>query len=162
MSEVGVAVVGLAMAAGLVGTFVPVLPGLLLIWGAAAVYGMVEGFEGPGWVAMALITAFLVAGTVAKLIVPQRRASAAGAHRSSMLVAAVAAIVGFFVIPVVGLPLGGMGGLLVAEYRRSRDWSIAWRSTKSALIGLGIGSLVELGAGLAMVACWVVWVLLRS
>ena len=162
MSGPGIALVALVMAVGLVGTFVPLLPGLLLVWLAAVGYGVVAGFGVAGWIAMTLITVLFIGGTVAKLVISKRRASAAGATRSSVVVAGAAAFIGFFLIPVVGLPVGGVAGLLVMEHRRTGDWSASWRSTKSAVIGFGIGTLLELGAGLAMVACWALWVIAGS
>jgi uncharacterized protein len=161
VNGLGVAAVALVMAVGLIGTFLPLVPGLPLIWGAALAYGLLDGFGGVGWVAMAVITLLLVAGTVAKIVLPHRRASAVGVPRSSLVVAAVAAVIGFFAIPVVGLPLGGAAGLVAAEYRRTRDWASAWRSTKSAIVGFGYGALLELGAGMAMIVCWIAWVVIH-
>lgn len=160
MSLLELAGIALVMAGGLIGVLVPFVPGLPVIWGAALFYGWVEGFGTVGWVAMVLITGLLVAGSVAKLVIPQRAASAGGALRSSILVAAVAGLVGFFVIPVVGLPLGAVAALYAMEYRRTGDGARAWRSTKAAIVGFGIGVLVELGAGMLMIASWAGWVLL--
>jgi len=50
--------------------------------------------------------------------------------------------------------------VLLAEYGRTSDWPTARRSTKAVVIGFGLGALAELSAGMLMVACWVVWVLL--
>ena len=151
--------VALVMAIGLVGTLLPFVPGLPLIWAAAVGFGVSEGFGTAGWIAMILITLFMAVGIVAKVVLPQRRATAAGAPKTTLTFAALAAVVGFFVIPVVGLPLGAVAGVLVAEYRRTNDWSAAWRSTKQVVVGFGLGTLVEMGAGVAMIFCWVVWAL---
>lgn len=160
MSLPGLAGIALVMASGLIGVVVPFVPGLPVIWGAAAFYGWSTGFGRVGVVAMVLITALLVAGSVAKLVIPQRAASAGGAPRSSIVVAAIAGLIGFFVIPVVGLPLCAVAALYAMEYRRTDDGARAWRSTKAAIVGFGVGVLVELGAGMLMIACWVGWVLL--
>src|SRR5919109_38793 len=98
------------MAVGAVGTVVPLVPGLALVWAAALVYGVVEGFGGVGTVAFGVITVLAAAGTLAGWVVPARVAGRAGASRSSVLLGAVAAIVGFFVIPFVGGGGGGGGG----------------------------------------------------
>lgn len=152
------AIAGLVMALGLVGVIVPFLPGLPLIWGAALGYGIAEGFGVAGWLAMALITALLGAGILAKIVLPKRRAEATGAPRSTITAGAVGGVVGFFVVPFVGLPLGAVAGVLLAEYRRTSDWQTAWRSTKQVAIGFGLGTLAEISAGVLMIACWVVWV----
>ncbi|MDQ4094918.1 MAG: DUF456 domain-containing protein, partial [Actinomycetota bacterium] len=108
--------VGVVMAVGLAGIIVPFVPGLPLIWGAALAYGLVEGFGTPGIVAMIVVTAFLIAGMTAKIVVPQRRASAGGAPRSTLLAGGALGVIGFFVIPLVGLPVGAAAGVLLAEY----------------------------------------------
>jgi uncharacterized protein YqgC (DUF456 family) len=157
-----VAVVAVVMVAGVLGTIVPLLPGLPLIWVAAVAYGLAVGFDALGWAAIAALTALAVAGMVAKLVLPQRRSSAAGTPRSSQIAGAAAGAVGFFVLPVVGLVVGAVAGVMLAEYRRTRSWGGAWRSTKATIVGFGLGALVELTAGAAMVATWALWVLLRT
>jgi uncharacterized protein YqgC (DUF456 family) len=75
---------------------------------------------------------------------------------------AVGAIVGFFVIPVVGLLVGGVLGVWLGELRRLRDAGAARRSTWATLKAIGIGLLLELAAGLVAVGIWVAGVLLLS
>ena len=154
-----VLVVALAMAAGLVGTVVPVLPGLWLVWAAGVAYGAVDGFGAVGLGAIAGMTVLAVAGTAAGVVLPRRAAGAAGAARSSLWLGALLAVVGFFAIPVVGLPLGGAAGIFVGEHLRTGDPTAAWRATTATLAGFGLAALAQLGAGLLMVLLWVVWVL---
>lgn len=152
--------VALAMAVGLIGTLLPIVPGLPIVWAAALVYGLATEFDAVGWVAFGAITALAIAGIVAGFVLPHRRVSAGGAPASTVAAGVGLGVVGFFVIPVVGLPLGAIAGVLLAERARTGDWSIAWATTKNLVIGFGIGALVELVAGLAMVACWIAWVVL--
>ena len=46
-----------------------------------------------------------------------------------MLAGALLGIVGFFVIPVVGLVIGFVVGVYLAEWYRLRDVARAWRAT---------------------------------
>ena len=158
--DFAVALIGLAMAVGLIGTLLPFLPGLPIIWAAALVYGLAEGFEGVGPVAFTLITLLAVTGVVAGLVLPHRRVAARGAPTSTVAAGVVLGIIGFFVIPVVGLVVGAVGGVLLAERSRTGDWTIAWATTKDLLVGFGIGVAVEFAAGIAMIVSWVAWVLL--
>lgn len=158
MSTAGLVLVGLAMAVGLVGVLVPALPGLLLIWAAGLVWALEETGR-PRWVVLAVMSALLVAGTVAKYVLPGRAARGAGAPRSSLLLAGAAAVVGFFVVPVVGAVLFGVGALFLAETRRLGDRAAAWRATRTALVAVGIGVACEVAAGVAMALTWLVAVL---
>ena len=148
----------LVMAAGLLGTVVPVLPGLLLIWIAGIVYGLVEGFGGTGIVALIIMSVLALVGTVAKYVLPQRQGAHAGAGGRALLAACVLGIVGFFVIPVIGLPVGAVAGVYLAELQRLHTRQLAWHSTVTILKAFGVGVLIEVAAGVAMIAAWIVWV----
>lgn len=154
-----IAGVALVMAIGVAGTLVPVLPGILLVWGASLVYGIVAGFGTGGWVAFGVITALAVAGTIAGFVVPARAAGVAGAPRSSLLTGALFAVVGFFVIPVVGVVVGAALGIFLAERVRTGDAVAARAATIATLKGYGAAALAQLAIALVMTATWVVWVI---
>ena len=160
MDAFGIVLVGAAMVVGILGTLLPFLPGLPIVWAAALVYGLATGFGPIGWVAFGLITLIGAAGLALGTVLPHRRAATTGAPRSTIVVGLLAGIVGFFVIPIIGLPIGAALGVLLMERRRLRDWSRAWAATKQLMIGFGIGALLQSGAGVAMMACWIGWVLL--
>jgi uncharacterized protein len=162
MDQAVVAAVAVVMALGLAGTVVPLVPGLILIWAAALGYGFLVGFGTAGLIGMTLITALLVVGTTAKYVLARRGAGATGAPRSTITAAALLGLVGFFVVPVVGFPLGAAIGIFIAERHRLGDSSAAWASTKRVLAGFGRGALVEMGAGVCMIVCWAGWVWLRT
>ena len=153
-----VPLLAVVMAIGALGTVVPLLPGLALIWGAGLVYGLVEGFDVVGVVAFAAMSALAAGATIAGWVVPKRRASGAGAGRASVWLGVAAAVVGFFVVPVVGLALGGVLGIYIGEHMRTRDPGAAWITTRATITGFGIAALIQFGAALAMIAVWVVWV----
>jgi uncharacterized protein YqgC (DUF456 family) len=142
------------MVVGLVGVVVPVLPGLALVWAAGLFWAWADG-GGVRWAVAAVLTLLVVAGTLAKYALPARSASGAGAPRRTLLLGAVGATVGFFAIPVVGLVVGGVGALYLAEVSRLGSASAAWASTRGVLLAVGVGMLVELATGVVMVAVWV-------
>jgi uncharacterized protein YqgC (DUF456 family) len=157
--SVVVALVALAIAIGAVGTVVPLIPGLALVWAATLAYGLIEGFGTTGTVAFSVVTVLALVGALAGWVLPARVAGAAGAARSSILLGVAGAIVGFFVLPVVGLPVGGVAGVYAGELQRTRDGVAAWRATRATIAGFGLAALVQFGLALAMTATWVVWVL---
>lgn len=160
MTVLTTVLVGLAIAVGIVGTIVPVLPGLGLVMAAGVVYAFLSGWDAAAVTALAVMALLLVAGTAAKYVLADRSATRGGAPRRSLLLGALGAVVGFFVIPVIGIAVGGVGGLALAEYQRLGDWEPARRSTVVTLRSIGTGVLVEAAAGLAMAFTWVVWVVL--
>lgn len=160
MSGPGLALVAIAMAIGLIGTIVPVLPGLLLIWGAGLVYGVIAGFDTIGVVLFAIMTMLLAVGMAMSYVLPKRAGERSGASKTSVRLGIVGAVVGFFVIPVIGMPIGGALGVLVGEYQRLQSWSAAWAATRSVLGGFGLAVLAEFTAGVFMVGSWAAWVAL--
>jgi len=148
--------VGLAILVGLAGIIVPVLPGTVLILAALLIWAVQVG-TGVGWVVFAVGTTFLAIGTLVKYVVPGRRMQAAGVPNSTILVGALVGLVGFFVIPVVGLLVGFVLGVYVSEHRRVGA-ERAWPSTKAAIKAVGLGILIELVAALLATATWLVGV----
>lgn len=150
--------VALAIAVGLVGVLVPVLPGSLLVAAAIAVWA-IERADVTAWAVAAVALLFLVTGTVVKYLVPGRRLQRAGVPTSTLVAGGVVGIVGFFVVPVVGLALGFVLGVYLSEWRRLRHRD-AWPATVHAVKAVGLGILIELGFGILAAATWAVGVVL--
>lgn len=150
--------VGLAVLVGLVGIVVPVLPGSALIGVAVGVWAFTHPSPG-SWVVLAAVGTLLAVGWAGTYVLTGRRVSAAGVPRRSLVVAGLVGIVGFFVVPVVGLLLGFVLGLYAMEHLRLRDPVAARDSAWVALRATGLGMLVELGLGLLASATWLVAVL---
>jgi uncharacterized protein len=159
MSAAGELLVGMVMVVGLVGVVVPVLPGLLLVWAAGVAWVWLDGGGALRWTVAATLTALLIAGTALKYVLPARSATVAGAPRSTLVLGAVGAVVGFFVLPFLGFVIGGVGVVFLVELSRLGTAVAAWRSTRAVLVGVGIGLLVELCAAVLMVGVWLVGVL---
>lgn len=147
----------IAMLTGLVGTVVPGLPGVLLMWGALIVYGFLIGFGGVG-VAVVVIATLLSAAAVALgIILPKRLADESGASTKSQLAAVLGGIVGFFVIPVIGVPIGAIAGIAVAEYLDKEDWALAKESTIAVAKGFGLSALAQIATGFVILILWAGW-----
>jgi uncharacterized protein YqgC (DUF456 family) len=158
VSTGSIVLVALAIAIGLVGIIVPLLPGLLLVYAAILVWAVVEHTVA-SWVALGIVTVVVGATTAIKYLWPVRRMRDAGVPTSTLLVGAVLGIVGFFVIPVLGLALGFVVGVYVAELARRRDQRRAWASTVNAVKGVALSVGVELAGGLAAAVIWLLAVL---
>ncbi|HXV94488.1 MAG TPA: DUF456 domain-containing protein [Pseudonocardia sp.] len=147
-------VAALLVVVGLVGIVVPILPGLVLVIGGIAVWAIATG-GAVGWTVLGVAVAVAVLGTVAKYLLPGRRMREAGVPGRTIAAGGVLGIVGFFVVPVVGLLLGFVLGVYLAELARLRDRTAAWPSTRGALAAVGWSILIELAAGLVATAVWI-------
>jgi uncharacterized protein YqgC (DUF456 family) len=157
MSTVDV-VVGAVLVVGLVGIVVPVLPGLLLVWGGIAVWSS-ERQDATGWAVLAIVTLLALAGTALKYLLPGRRMRTEGVPTATMLAGGALGLVGFFVVPVIGLFLGFVLGVYLAERSRLGQHQAAWASTVVALKAAGWSMLIELLTGLLMAGTWVIGLL---
>ncbi len=159
MSDAGLAVIGLVILIGLFGVLVPVIPGALLVLAAITIWALEEGSTA-AWVTMVVATALIATSQVLKYLVPGRQMRDQGVPRTTLVLAALAGIVGFFVIPILGLFIGFVGGAYVAERRRLGSSSQARASTKLALHAVGLSILLELAGALLAAGTWLVSVLL--
>jgi uncharacterized protein len=158
MSLTEVLVAG-AILVGLVGILVPVLPGTILVVGAVLVWAWATG-GATAWLVFAVATTLIAVGTVVKFLVPGRRLQDAGIPASTQWFGVAAGVVGFFVVPVVGLVLGFVLGVYLAERARLGAHGAAWPSTVHALKAAGWSMLIELATALIMAATWGVGVAL--
>jgi uncharacterized protein YqgC (DUF456 family) len=159
MSDAGLVLVGLAIAVGVVGVVVPVLPGALLAWAAIVVWALSVG-SATAWVVLAVATLSIGLAQVVKVLVPGRRLRDAGVPRASILVGVALAVVGFFLVPIVGLFIGFPLGVYLQERRRLGRHEPAWRSTDAALRAIGLSIVIELAATLVATGAWLVAVLI--
>jgi uncharacterized protein len=158
VSDLGLVVVGLAIATGLVGIVVPVLPGAVLAWAAIAVWAIAVG--GPtAWAVLGVATLAIGGAQIVKVLVPGRRLRDAGVPGRSIAAGLVLAVVGFFVIPVVGFFVGFPLGVYVEERRRLGRHDAAWRSTREALRAMGLSIAIELTATVLAAGVWLAVVL---
>jgi uncharacterized protein len=146
-------VVGLAIATGIVGVVVPVLPGALLSWAAIAVWALVVG-GATAWAVLGVATLAIGGAQIVKVLVPGRRLRDAGVPRQSIVAGLVLAVAGFFLIPVVGFFIGFPLGVYLEERRRLGQHPAAWYSTREALHAMGLSILIELTATVLSAATW--------
>lgn len=149
--------VGALLVVAMLGVVVPLLPGTALAWAAIVVWAVVERST-TGWLVLLVASGAAAVGFVVKYLVPSRRLNDRGVPNSTTLVGGVLGVVGFFVVPVVGAPLGFVLGVYLAEWARLRAHSLAWRSTRTALGAVGLAMLIELTAVALMAGVWMLGV----
>lgn len=158
MTPASEVLVGAVIAVGLVGILVPAVPGALLVLVAILVWAS-EVATLTSWLLFGAAAACIAVSQIVKFTLPGRRMVDAGVPRASLLVGALAGIVGFFVIPVAGLVLGFVLGVYAAERRRLGSRQSAGASTRTALGAVGLSILIELGGALLAAAVWLAGVL---
>ena len=161
MSTGGILLVALVIFVGLVGIVVPLLPGTMLVFAAIAVWAVAE-HNVTSWVTLGVVAALLAVSTLIKYLWPARRMRAADVSTWSLVAGAVLGIVGFFVIPVLGLLIGFVLGIYLTELAKRHDQRVAWTSTKHALKGVALSVGIELCGALLATAVWAAGVYLTQ
>jgi uncharacterized protein YqgC (DUF456 family) len=146
-------VAAVLIAVGLAGVVIPLLPGLILVWVGIGFWSF-ERSDGTGWLVFASVSVVLALGLIAKYALPGRRLREAGVPWITLALGVTLGVIGFFMIPVIGLPLGFVLGVYLAELGRLGSPGAAWPSTRAAVTAVGLSLLIELGAGMVAAAIW--------
>jgi uncharacterized protein len=150
--EVEDVLAGIAIAVGIVGIVVPLLPGSLLVGAAIVAWAAYVGGT-TAWALAGAAVAVLLVGAVVKYAVPGRALKVQGIPNRTLASGAVLGVVGFFVVPVVGLLLGFVLGIYLSEVQRLGRQA-AWPATKAALRAVGLSLLIEAVAAVLAAGLW--------
>lgn len=153
MSIAGLFLVALGIAIGMIGIVVPGVPGTTLVLLSIGIWAFVESTT-KAWVVLAIVVALWISTTVIKYVWPAQRMRKAGVPTLSLVVGAVLGIVGFFVIPVLGLPIGFVSGIYVAERIRRGGDGQAWTSTVTAVKAVATSIGIEMLGAMVSAGIW--------
>ncbi len=152
MDEIGELAVGLIIIFSLFGIIIPVLPGLVIEVGAIFVWALVTGGT-LAWSVAIVAIVLAGAGTFVKYAIPKRKLNDVGIPNRTLLLATAVAIVGLFVIPIAGAPIGFVVTIYISERIRVGA-DRAWPATKSSLGALATSIGIELITGLIIAGIW--------
>jgi uncharacterized protein len=163
-SDVGIIVLQVivlfTMVIGVIGLALPGVPGLTIIWVAALVYGLIDGFNWASGVLMVFITVLMVFGNMVDNLLMGAGARVTGASWLAILVATVAGIAGTLLLPPVGGLLFALVGVFLVEIIRLRQWKKAVESVKGMAVGFGWSFAARFVIGLMMIGWWLLWAFL--
>lgn len=150
--------IGFVFSCGLLGILVPFLPGIVLVWSAMLAWTIFDGGGSTRWTLFGISTVLLIAGLAAHTVIPAttvKTASAAPTKRT-LAIAAIFAIIGFFVIPIIGMPIGFAVGVFFANYMFDHNVDRSWSSTVSTVKSFGWAIIAQFICGFLIVVMWVI------
>ncbi|MFJ6571157.1 DUF456 domain-containing protein [Streptomyces sp. NPDC091292] len=151
--------VGVVMLLGLCGVLVPGVPGSWLVW-ASVLWWALQDPRRPTWAFFVGATLVLLVSQAVRWQLPPRRLRQSGATHRMAVWAGCGALVGFFVVPVLGGILGFIGGIYVSERLRLGGHGEAVTAVRTAMRAGGWSVLAELFACLLIFGAWlaaVIW-----
>ena len=132
----------------LVGTLIPIIPGVLLMWVTVFLYALVDGFTAVSTASFIVISFIALVTGTSDLWLSLFGAKKGGASVKSMLIGTVGAIAGSFLFPLVGTIAGYVAGLLLGEYWQHGDWEIAKKAGLGGLAGWGVATIIQFIGGI--------------
>jgi uncharacterized protein YqgC (DUF456 family) len=141
----------LLVALGLVGTLLPAIPGVPLIFLGLFLAAWAEGFQHVGTGTVLTLAVLALLAYAADLVAGALGAKKFGASRLALVGAAVGTVVGLF-LGIPGLLLGPFLGAVAGEFIARRDLLQAGRAGIGAWIGLVVGAAVKIAISFSMIA----------
>lgn len=130
---------------GLAGCIVPFIPGPPISYSALILLSLVKHWEVFSPVFLAVMAAMGAAVMAFDFLLPALGAKRYGASRLGMAGSIVGSLLGIFLMPPVGIFIGGLAGAILGEML----WRRSARGAFRAGFGVFIGTAVGLGAKLA-------------
>jgi uncharacterized protein len=143
------------MLVGLLGTFLPVVPGTPLIFLAALLYAVFEKFHTVGWPTLVVLGLLTIVGTTADIWASSVGAKAGGASGWSVVAGLVGGLVGLLLLSLPGAILGAILAVLLVEIYRAGDWQKALKASGGWAAGWIVSVVIRLGIALLMIALFV-------
>lgn len=132
----------------LVGTLIPIIPGVLLMWLIIFIYALVDGFTAVSTASFIIISLIALITGTSDIWLTLFGTKKGGASVKSMLIGMAGAVVGSFIFPIIGTIAGYIGGLLLGEYWQHGDWEIAKKAGLGGLAGWGIATVIQFIGGI--------------
>lgn len=139
---------------GVIGTFLPVLPGVLLVFGGMVLAAWIDNFQRVGWITLAILGLLTVLVFVVDIVSSFLGAKRAGASKLAIVGAAIGTVVGLF-FGLVGILIAPFIGAVVGEVIARGQLAPAARVGVATWIGMMVGTLAKFALVLAMVGVFV-------
>ena len=148
-------VAGLLILLGLVGTVLPALPGLPLVFAGMLLAAWADHFSKiSGWT-IALLTVLTLISIVVDIAATAIGARRVGASKLAMFGAALGTLVGGVLFSLPGLVVGPFAGAMAGELINGQQWRHASKIGLATWVGLAIGTALKLALAFAMLGVFV-------
>ncbi|GGW78421.1 DUF456 domain-containing protein [Salegentibacter mishustinae] len=131
------------MILGIMGSFLPVLPGVPLSWGGLLLLYLAPSVPINYWV---LGIAFILAAIIyaLQLVIPAMGTKKYGGSKAGMWGATIGLVIGIFVPIPLGIIIGAFAGAFIGEIINKSDSKSALRAAYGSFIGLLASTFMEM------------------
>jgi uncharacterized protein len=131
----------LLIVAGVIGTLVPGVPGVLAVFGGMLLAAWIDGFTRIGWITLTILAVLMALALLADVVGGLLGAKRVGASRLALLGAAIGSVVGLFY---------GLVGALIAPFFGAAAGELISRGRLAQAARVGVGTWI--GIALSLVA----------
>lgn len=149
------AVAAVLVIAGLAGTILPVLPGVLLVFGGLFLAAWADDFTRVGYVALAIIGALGLLSFAADFFASVMGAKRVGASPQALFGAAAGGAIGIF-LGIPGIIFGPFVGAALGEYAARGGLLRAGKVGIGTWVGMLVAAIAKVVIAVAMVATFFV------
>lgn len=144
----------LLVVVGAIGTVLPAMPGVPLIFAGVLVAAWAEDFERIGGWTIGVLAVLTVIGVIVDYVAASMSAQRAGASRQGIIGAAIGTVAGVFT-GLWGLVFMPLLGAAVGEFMAHRDALRAGRVGVATWFGLLIGTAVKIAVAFTMIGVFI-------
>lgn len=148
------------MVVGVVGTFLPVLPGAALVFGGMLLAAWIDNFQRVGWVTLTILAVLTVLVFVIDVVAALFGAKRVRASRLAITGAAVGTVIGIF-FGIVGILIAPFIGAFIGELIARGRMEPALRVGLGTWLGMAMGALAKMAIVLAMIGVFVTSYVIR-
>ncbi len=151
MGTLGLTVIIIFMFFGFIGSFLPLLPGPLMVWLAVLAYTVATNFQVIGYGPFSAISVIAALTSTSEVWMPLLGAKMLGGSGRALLYGILGCILGFIFFHLIGAMLGYALGILYGEYLKQKSWRMAFKASVGGLAGWGISTAVQATGSLLMI-----------
>ncbi len=142
----------IVMILGIVASFIPVVPGTVLVWAIATIFAVLDGFAHITVPAVIVMTLIMLISITHDIWLPLIGIQSSGLSCLGAVGLTIGGLIGTFAIPVplVGSLLGAVAGALLVEFIKMRQLRGAIKAETVAAKLFFIGYLIEVGSAIAV------------
>lgn len=147
---------GLLIFVGLLGSFLPILPGPPLSFVGLLLYAYAKGFSEVGTTPLIIFAVLTILSIILDFFAPVIASKRNKPSRIGTTGVIAGSILGIFLGGPFGILIGALAGGFLGEYLATRDANASFKITVNVLVGFLVGTLFRLAVSLAIAIYFVI------
>lgn len=155
-----ITIVTLMFLLGMVGIFVPIIPGTPLIWCGIMIFALSTDFHDVTWITIVITGVLAIVGVIIDALAGVIGAKIYGASWYGVIGALCGGVIGLILLQMVGLIVGTLLGTFIGEYVRHQNTYNAMNASAGTIIGFVANIFVQIIISCAMIGIFIFSILL--